>query len=59
MSEISQERKDELISKWSHILNCPTPLSGHSVTAILIEAQEKWFTPEQVKAATPTKYDNQ
>lgn len=46
-----QERLDYLINKWSKVLefNESKPLSTYRTTAMLIESQERWITPEEMK----------
>ncbi len=59
--ELSPEY-NRIREKWKSIMdfNNTTPLSGRKTTAILIESQEKWFIPEQVRAATPNlKHEDQ
>ncbi len=59
---ITPEREEYLVNKWKFLLdfNNTTPLSGQKTRAILIEGQEKWFTPEQVRSATPNlKHEDQ
>lgn len=44
-----QEITNRLIAKWGWLLETSTePLSGR-VTAILLESQERWLTPEELK----------
>lgn len=53
--ELSPEY-NRIVEKWKGVIdfnNPLPPLSARKVTVILIESQERWHTPEEVKAATP------
>jgi hypothetical protein len=53
--DITPERIAYLVNKWKDVLDYSDPksLSAYKTTAILIEGQERWFTPKEVKASTP------